>query len=61
MQFILLEKFYALERENKELKQKIKNLETEIESLKEKITLSKKIDESHANELVKQLKFNTKK
>jgi seryl-tRNA synthetase len=61
MQFILLEKFYALERENKELKQKIKNLETEIESLKEKITASKKIDESHADELVKQLKFNTKK
>jgi cell division septum initiation protein DivIVA len=61
MQFILLEKFYALERENKELKQKIKNLETEIESLKEKITVSKKIDESHADELVKQLKFNTKK
>lgn len=61
MQFILLQEYYSLKHENEELKEKIKELETEIESLKEKIMASKKIDESHAEQLVKQIKFNTKK
>jgi|LakMenE01Jun11ns_1017448.scaffolds.fasta_scaffold6543212_1 cell division septum initiation protein DivIVA len=61
MQFILLQEYYALKHENEDLKEEIESLKKEIESLKEKITASKKIDESHADELVKQLKFNIKK
>jgi len=61
MQLVMVEEYFNLKRENKKLLQEIESLKKEIESLKEKITASKKIDESHADELVKQLKFNTKK
>jgi hypothetical protein len=60
MQYILLERFYALERENEALKKQIKALEAELEALKEKSTLSKKIDSKHAEELIKQIEFNKK-
>jgi hypothetical protein len=61
MQLVMVEEYFNLKRENKKLLAEIESLKKEIESLKEKITLSKKIDESHAEELVKQIKFNTKK
>ena len=61
MQFILLQEYYSLKHENEELKEEIESLKKEIESLKEKITALSKIDESHAEQLVKQIKFNTKK
>jgi len=41
MQFILLEKYYSLERENENLKLKVQNLEAEIKALKESIELFK--------------------
>jgi|688.fasta_scaffold1318809_2 hypothetical protein len=61
MQYVLLEKFYALERENESLKKQIKALEIELEALKEKAALSKKIDSRHAEELIKQIEFNKNK
>ena len=61
MQLIMVEEYFNLKRENKKLLQEIESLKKEIESLKEKITASKKIDESHAEQLIKQIKFNTKK
>ena len=61
MQLIMVEEYFNLKRENKKLLAEIETLEKEIESLKESMISSKKIDESHAEELVKQLKFNTKK
>ena len=60
MQYILLERFYALEHENEALKKQIKALEAELEALKEKSTLSKKIDSKHTEELLKQIEFNKK-
>lgn len=60
MQHILLEKFYALERENESLKKQIKALEIELFVLRDKIASSKKIDTKHVEELLKQIEFNKK-
>ena len=60
MQYILLEKFYALERENESLKKQIKALEIELFVLRDKIASSKKIDTKHVEELLKQIEFNKK-
>jgi cell division septum initiation protein DivIVA len=57
----MVEEYFKLKREYKKLLEENESLKKEIETLKENITASKKIDESHADELVKQLKFNTKK
>ena len=60
MQLIMVEEYFKLRREYKKLQEENEAFKKEIEALKESIAASKKIDESHAEELVKQLKFNTK-
>ena len=57
----MVEEYFKLKREYKKLLEENESLKKEIETLKESMISSKKIDESHADELVKQLKFNTKK
>jgi len=57
----MVEEYFKLKREYKKLLEENESLKKEIETLKESMISSKKIDESHAEQLVKQLKFNTKK
>jgi cell division septum initiation protein DivIVA len=60
MQLIMVEEYFKLKREYKKLLEENESLKKEIEILKESMISSKKIDESHAEQLVKQIEFNTK-